>query len=132
MGGGNNYCLIDVDSFIPIESALLFLPQQIGFVWNVRSSAWDANFDELVKYYTANGTFEVPLKDNRKLAQFVSRMRTAKHNEEMGLIQQECEFLSFMMRWCSLVHRRSLMKLYANLHYVTTTMPHQLRMAGSE
>jgi len=62
---------------------------KIGFVWSVTDKLWDNNFVELKKWHDENGTFDVTHKQNRKLATFVSRLRTAMNHKRQGLVQQE-------------------------------------------
>ena len=54
---------------------------------------WDDNFEELRRFHTEHGNFNPTHKQNRKLAQFVSRLRTAMSHKENGLVQQECKFM---------------------------------------
>ena len=67
--------------------------KQIGFVWSVNDQLWDDNFEELRRFHTEHGNFNPTHKQNRKLAQFVSRLRTAMSHKENGLVQQECKFI---------------------------------------
>jgi len=62
---------------------------KIGFVWSVTDQLWDNNFEELRRHNTETGTFDVVHKKNRKLAAFVSRLRTAMSHKNEGLVQQE-------------------------------------------
>lgn len=62
---------------------------EIGFVWSVNDQLWDKNFDELSRYHAENGHFDVKLKQNKKLACFISRLRTAMKHQKAGLIQAE-------------------------------------------
>ena len=50
---------------------------QIGFVWNVFDHQWNMNFEVLREYYEQHKTFDVPKRENSKLANFVLTMRNA-------------------------------------------------------
>ena len=97
MGGGVNGNSL---SFILLISDVtsLELPlypchnQKIGFIWSVTDQLWENNFELLKQHYTENGTFDVAHKKNRKLAAFVSRLRTAMSHKNQGLVQQECKY----------------------------------------
>jgi len=62
---------------------------KIGFVWSVTDQIWDNNFEELKKHHAKHGTFNITHKQNRKLATFISRLRTAMSHRNEGLVQQE-------------------------------------------
>lgn len=62
---------------------------KIGFCWSVHDQQWDKNFEELRRHHAETGGFIVPMKQNRKLATFISRLRTAMSHKEQGLVQQE-------------------------------------------
>lgn len=62
---------------------------KINFCWSVTDQLWDANFEELKLYNEKHGTFEVTHKVNRKLATFISRLRTAMSHKQNGLVQQD-------------------------------------------
>ncbi|KAL7541726.1 hypothetical protein ACHAXR_011158 [Thalassiosira sp. AJA248-18] len=62
---------------------------KIGFCWSVQDQQWDNNFEELRRHKADTGTFHVTIKQNRKLATFISRLRTAMSHKEQGLIQAE-------------------------------------------
>lgn len=78
---------------VHINSFALYVNIKIGFVWSVNDQLWENNFEELRRHRAEHGTFEVTHKQNKKLAVFISRMRTAMKHKEEGHIQQECEFL---------------------------------------
>ncbi|KAL3768636.1 hypothetical protein ACHAW5_004331 [Stephanodiscus triporus] len=61
----------------------------IGFVWSVADQSWDKNFEELRNHYAKHETYHVAHKQSRKLAQFVSRLRTAMNHKNQGLVQTE-------------------------------------------
>ena len=71
---------------IPIQT-------QIGFVWSVNDHIWDTNYEELRQFHAQHGNFNPTHKQNRKLAQFSARLRTAFSHKENGLVQQECKFM---------------------------------------
>lgn len=68
-----------------------FIKTKIGFCWSVHDQQWDKNFEELRRHHAETGGFNVPMKQNRKLATFISRLRTAMSHKEQGLVQQECK-----------------------------------------
>jgi len=76
------------------------LCQQINFCWSVTDQLWDANFEELKLYNEKHGTFEVTHKVNRKLATFISRLRTAMSHKQNGLVQQDCKFSPLCFSLC--------------------------------
>jgi hypothetical protein len=62
---------------------------QIGFVWNVFDHQWNMNFEALREYYVQHKTFDVPKRDNSKLANFVLTMRNAMKAKNDGIVQKE-------------------------------------------
>ena len=50
---------------------------------------FQAHLEELKQYHAENDTFDVPVKENKKLAAFVSRVRTAYANKQEGRAQQD-------------------------------------------
>eukprot|EP00584_Thalassiosira_punctigera_P022594 CAMPEP_0172571052 /NCGR_PEP_ID=MMETSP1067-20121228/129878_1 /TAXON_ID=265564 ORGANISM="Thalassiosira punctigera, Strain Tpunct2005C2" /NCGR_SAMPLE_ID=MMETSP1067 /ASSEMBLY_ACC=CAM_ASM_000444 /LENGTH=495 /DNA_ID=CAMNT_0013363285 /DNA_START=27 /DNA_END=1514 /DNA_ORIENTATION=+ len=62
---------------------------KIGFIWSVTDQCWENNFDELRRHHAEHGSFDITHKQNRKLATFVSRLRTAMNHKKEGLVQQE-------------------------------------------
>lgn len=71
-------------------------------MWSVADQSWDKNFEELRNHYAKYETYHVAHKQSRKLAQFVSRLRTAMNHKNQGLVQTECEcvLLSFLLVFC--------------------------------
>mmetsp|Transcript_10430 Transcript_10430/g.17712 ORF Transcript_10430/g.17712 Transcript_10430/m.17712 type:complete len:350 (-) Transcript_10430:1117-2166(-) len=61
----------------------------LGFVWNVFEHQWNANFEELKQYYAEKKTFEVPKRQNSKLATFVLTMRNAMKKRNEGIVVQK-------------------------------------------
>ena len=61
----------------------------IGFVWNVFEHQWNANFEDLKQYYAEKKTFDVPKRENSKLATFVLTMRNAMKKRNEGNILQK-------------------------------------------
>mmetsp|Transcript_24956 Transcript_24956/g.39189 ORF Transcript_24956/g.39189 Transcript_24956/m.39189 type:complete len:366 (-) Transcript_24956:85-1182(-) len=62
---------------------------KIGFVWNVFEHQWNANFEELKQYYAEKKTFDVPKRENPKLAAFVLTMRSAMKKRNEGIVVQK-------------------------------------------
>ncbi|KAL9181865.1 hypothetical protein ACHAXT_012208 [Thalassiosira profunda] len=62
---------------------------RIGFVWSVNDQLWDQNYEALKRYHDETGSFDVAVKQNRKLANFVTKLRTAWGHREEGLVQHE-------------------------------------------
>ncbi|KAL7491015.1 hypothetical protein ACHAWT_000504 [Skeletonema menzelii] len=61
----------------------------LGFVWNVFEHQWNANFEDLKQYYAEKKTFDVPKRENSKLATFVLTMRNAMKKRKEGKILQK-------------------------------------------
>lgn len=61
----------------------------LGFVWNVFDHQWNANFEALKQYHAENKTFDVPKRENSKLASFVLTMRNAMTKKREGIVQKE-------------------------------------------
>lgn len=61
----------------------------LGFVWNVFDHQWNTSFDELKQFYRENKTFDVPKRENSKLATFVLSMRNAMKTRREGIVLKE-------------------------------------------
>mmetsp|Transcript_10749 Transcript_10749/g.16237 ORF Transcript_10749/g.16237 Transcript_10749/m.16237 type:complete len:387 (+) Transcript_10749:120-1280(+) len=62
---------------------------KMGFVWCVADHVFQANVEELKQYHAENEKFDIPVKENKKLAAFVSRVRTAYANKQEGRAQHD-------------------------------------------
>lgn len=62
---------------------------QIGFIWSVADHAFEGNVQELKEYHAEHNKFDVPVKTNKKLAAFVSRVRSAYANKQEGRAQND-------------------------------------------
>ncbi|KAL7493010.1 hypothetical protein ACHAWT_003534 [Skeletonema menzelii] len=62
---------------------------KIGFVWCVADHVFQANVEELKQYHAENNTFDISLKENKKLSAFVSRVRSAYANKQDGRAQHD-------------------------------------------
>jgi len=62
---------------------------KIGFVWCVADHVFQANVEGLKQYHAENNKFDVSVKENKKLAAFVSRARTAYANKQEGRAQHD-------------------------------------------
>ena len=62
---------------------------QIGFIWSVADHAFEGNVQELKEYHAEHNKFDVPVKTNKKLAAFVSRVRSAYANKQEGRPQHD-------------------------------------------
>ena len=80
------YHLFYVGLFVPSHSPTL---AQIGFIWSVADHIFVGNIEEMKLYHAENETFDIPVKTNKKLASFVSRVRTAYANKKEGRAQHD-------------------------------------------
>lgn len=81
-------------SLIPFSKILTIiytntLSTQIGFIWSVADHAFEGNVQELKDYHAEHNKFDVPVKTNKKLAAFVSRVRSAYANKQEGRAQND-------------------------------------------
>lgn len=61
----------------------------IGFIWDVYEHQWNAKFEELKQYHAEKKTFDVPKRENAKLAAFVLTMRSAMKKRNEGIVVQK-------------------------------------------
>ena len=65
------------------------LLEKIGFVCCVADHVFQANVEDLKQYHAENNKFDVPVNENKKLAAFVSRVRTAYANKQGGRAEHD-------------------------------------------
>ena len=71
------------------DTLQFLLHEQIGFVWSVADHTFQANVEELKQYHAEHNKFDIPTKENKKLAAFVSRIRSAYANKQDGRAQHD-------------------------------------------
>ena len=67
----------------------MYLLEKMGFVWCVADHVFQANVEELKQYHAENNKFDISFKENKKLAAFVSRVRSAYANKQEGRAQHD-------------------------------------------
>ncbi len=78
-----------LESLVYVNVLIHVLLEKMGFVWCVADHVFQANIEDLKQYHAENKKWDVPVKQNKKLAAFVSRVRSAYANKQEGRAQHD-------------------------------------------